>query len=194
MPSAASALTRPRSAAAADDVAEQHQQTGGGEREGRRERNHAARRRQRRFERHDDKPDGGERRDAAGQSRDRRDQARQCQRRQHMGALVAPGAREEIGGEDRNDEPGEHDQLDRARRAARSEINRKRGQGDDAAEQARRDEGAMPRRGQRILLRRRMHQRLNIARTGANRPTIPTHARLCRRAPPFLSRIVSDAA
>ena len=150
--------------------AEHDQKSGGAERKRRRDGDDAARRRKRGFERHDDKPDRGERRDAAGRRGNRRHQAGQRQRRQNVRALVAAGARQEIGGEDRRDQPGEHQEFDRARRAADEQINRKQRQSDDAAEQPRRDERAMARRRQRVLLRRRMDQRLNIisvsARTG----------------------------
>ena len=66
-----------------------------------------------------------------------------------MRALIAAGAGEKIGGEDRDDEPGKNQKLDCARRATRDQIGRKRRQRDDAAEQPRSDEGAMPRRRQR---------------------------------------------
>ena len=156
---------------------EQHQQPGGDERQRRGGRDNAARRRQRRLERHDNKPDRGERGDAAGRRGDRRHQSGQRQRRQHMRAFVAAGARQKISGEDRHHEPGEYHQLDRARRAAGEQIDRKRGQRDDAAEEPRRNKGAMARRRQRILLRRRVHQRSDIIAYWREEAHVPTHVR-----------------
>ena len=79
-----------------------------------------------------------------------------------MGAFVAAGARQKIGDQDRDHEPGEHRDFERARDAPRRQIDRKCRQRDQRAEQPRRDEGAMPRRGQRILLNRRMNQTVDI--------------------------------
>ena len=90
------------------------------------------------------------------------DQAGQRQRGQHVRALVAAGARQEIGDQDRRHQPGEHADFERARHAAQGDIDRESGERGEAAEQARRNEGAMARRRQRILLRRRMHQRIDI--------------------------------
>ena len=140
----------------------EQQQAGRAEREGRGQRDDAPRRRQRRFERHDHQPDRRERADAAGLDRDHRHQAGERQRGEHVGALVLAGARKEIGDEDRRDEPGEDHHFEQARHAAQRQIDREGGKRDQAAEQARRDEGAMARGRQRILLRRRMHQRIDI--------------------------------
>ena len=106
-----------------------------------------------------------------------------------MCALVAAGAGQKIGGQNRRHEPGKYHEFDRARRAARNQVDRKRRQRDNAAEQPRRDEGAMTRRRQRILLRRRMHQRLDIVsyrrEAGPRSHRTPDFA---RRAPLFLWR------
>ena len=142
--------------------AEEQQQACGGQRRGRSHRDDAPRRRQRRLERHDDEPDRRERADAAGVGGDRRDQSGQRQRRKHVRAFVLAGARQVIGGQDRRHQPGEHDHFEHARHAAHRDVDRERRQRDHAADQARRDEGAMARRRQRIVLRRRMHQCVQI--------------------------------
>ena len=143
-------------------MAEQMQKPRRDQREGRGERDDAPRRRQRRFERHHHKPDRGERGDAAGFRGDRRDEAGQRQRGEHMRALVLSGARKVIGGEDRQHQPGEHDDFKAARDAARDDVERKRRQRHHAADQPRRNERAMARCGQRVVQRRRMHQRIDI--------------------------------
>ena len=140
----------------------EHQQTRRPERERRGGGHDAARCRQRGFERHDDEPDRRERGDAPRRHRYDRDQSGQRQRRQHVRAFVTAGARQKIRRQYRRHQPGEHHQLDRSRSAAREQINRKRRQRGNAAQQAWRNEGAMARRRQRVLLRRRMHQRLDI--------------------------------
>ena len=126
------------------------------------------------FERHDHQPDRGERGDAAGLGGDRGDEAGQRQRREHMRALVVAGARQVIGDQDRRDEPGEHDDFERARHAAQGEIDRQRGERQQAAEQPRRDERAVARGRQRVVLRRRMHQRVDHTRGSAR--TGPRHS------------------
>ncbi len=90
----------------------------------------------------------------------RHDEARQRQRRQHMGALVAAGARQEPRQQDRSDQPGERGHLQRGRRAAHRKIDRECRQCCEAAEQPRRHEGAMARPRQRIVSGRRMQQRI----------------------------------
>ena len=82
------------------------------------------------------------------------------QRRQHMRALVAAGARQKPGQQDRRDQPGEGRDFDRGRRAAHRQIDRERRERRQAAEQPRRHEGAMARARQRIVSRRRMQQRI----------------------------------
>ena len=131
-----------------------------GQRQRRGEGDHAARRRQRGLERNHDKPDRGEGFDAAGGDRHHHDETRQRQRRQHMRALVAAGARQEPGQQDRRDQPGECRDLERGGRAAHREIDRKRRERREAAEQPRRHERAMARAGQRVIARRRMQQRI----------------------------------
>ena len=123
-------------------------------------RDHAARGRQRRFERNDDQPDRGKGFDAAGGHRNHHDEACQRQRRQHMRALVTAGARQEPRQQDRRDQPGERRDLERGGRAAHRQIERKRREGDQAAEQPRRHERAMPRARQRVIACRRMQQRI----------------------------------
>ncbi len=142
--------------------AEEMQQPCRHQRKCRCQRDDPARRRQRGLERHHHEPDRGERGDAAGFGGDRRDEPGQRQRREHVRAFVLPGARQVIGGEDRQHQPGEHQHFERARHAAQSDIDRKCRERHDAAQKPRRDEGAMTRRGQRIAERRRMHQRIDI--------------------------------
>ncbi len=98
--------------------------------------------------------------DAAGRDRDRHHEARERQRRQHMRALIAAGARQEPGYEDRRDQPGEGTDFECARRTAERQVERKYCKGREAAEQPRRHEGAMPRARQRVVARRRMQQRI----------------------------------
>ena len=186
MPSAASAACSCSTGTAGGssaEVAHQQQEAGGAERKGRRQRHHAARGRQRGLERNDHQPDRGERADAAGLDRDRGHEPGQRQRREHMRALILAGAREEIGDQDRRDQPGEHDHFEHARHAAQADIDRERGQRHQAAEQPRRDERAMARRRQRVLLRRRMDQRVDILANRCERTHASWHVRRCRRAP-----------
>ena len=186
MPSAASAalllLDRHRRRQQAE-LAHEQQEAGAAERKGRGQRDHAARCRQRRFERNDHQPDGGERADAAGLDRHRGDEPGQRQRGEHMRALILAGAREEIGDQDRRDEPGEHDHFEHARHAAQADIDREGGERHEAAQQPRRDERAMARRRQRILLRRRMDQRVDIVANRCEEAHVSWHVRRCRRAP-----------
>ena len=142
--------------------------------------------RKRRLERHDHEPDRRERSDSAGFGGDRGDKSGQRQRGEHVRAFVLPGARQVIGGEDRQHEPGKDQHFDRARHAAQGDIDRKCRERHDAAQQPRRDESAMTRRGQRIAQRRRMHQRIDIAADRFQQAHASTHARLCGRAPLLL--------
>ena len=121
---------------------------------------HAARSRKRGFKRNNDQPDRGKGFDAAGVHRHRHDETRQRQRRQHMGAFVAAGARQEPRQQDRGDQPGERRDLKRARRAAHREIDRECRESHQASEQPRRHEGAMARARQHVIARRRMQQRI----------------------------------
>jgi hypothetical protein len=61
----------------------------------------------------------------------------------HVGAFILPCARQVIGRKDRQHQPGEHQHFQRARHAAHGDIDRKRRERHDAAQQPRRDEGAM---------------------------------------------------
>ena len=142
--------------------AEEVKETRRHQREGRRQRDDAARRRERGLERHHHEPDRGEGSDAAGFGGDRGHEPGQRQRREHMGAFVLPGARQVIGREDRQHQPGEHQHFKHARHATHGDIDRERRERHDAAQQPRRDEGAMTRRGQRVVQRRRVHQRIDI--------------------------------
>ena len=168
---------------------------GGAERECRSDRDDAARGRKRGLERNNDEPDGRERRDAAVRCRNRRHQPRQRERRQNVSALIAAGARQEIGGKDRHDEPGKYQKLDDARRPADIQINRERRERDNAAENARRDKGAMPRRRQRRLAAPTdapaSQYSFEPARAGSRSQRTPDFA----DAPPFFYvSIVSEAA
>ena len=79
-----------------------------------------------------------------------------------MRAFITAGAREKISDQNRRNQPGEHADFEHARNAAQNDIGREAGKRGKAAEQARCNEGAMARRGQRILLRRRVHQRVDV--------------------------------
>ena len=92
--------------------------------------------------------------------RDHHDETRQRQRRQDMRAVVTAGARQEPGQQDRRDQPGEGRDLERGGRTAHRQIDRKRREGGQAAEQPRRHEGAMARARQRVISCRRMQQRI----------------------------------
>ena len=90
----------------------------------------------------------------------RQHEARQRQRRQRIGAFVAAGARQEPRQQDRRDQPGECRDLDGGGRAAHRDIDRERGERRQAAEQPRRDEGAMARARQHVIARGRVQQRI----------------------------------
>ena len=124
------------------------------------ERHHAARCRKRGLQRHHHQPDRGKGFDAAGVDGDRHDEAGQRQRRQHMRAFVAAGARQKPGQQDRRDQPGECRDLERRGRAAHREIDRECRKRRQAAEQPRRHERAMARARQRVISRGRMQQRV----------------------------------
>ncbi len=141
-------------------MSEHDQQRGAGQRQRGGKRDHAARRRQRGFERNHDQPDRGEGFDAAGGHRQRHDQAGQRQRRQHMRAFVAAGARQKPRQQNRRDQPGEGRDLERGRRAAHRQIDRECRERHQASEQPRRHEGAMARARQRVVSRGRMQQRI----------------------------------
>ncbi len=175
------------------EFADHDEQACRGKRKRRRQRHDTARRRQRGFQRHHNEPDRGERCDAPGEDSDHRDQTGQRQRRQNVGAFVAAGAGEKIRGEDRRDEPGKRDQFKYGRRAAHDQINRKRRQRDDAAEQTRRNKRAMTRRSERILLRRGVHQRFDIVPYRREEGHFPiARPALQTRSPLFCCGIVSD--
>ena len=121
----------------------------------------AARGGKRGLDRDDHEPHGGEGRDPAGGRADRRDQNRQRDRRHDLRALVAAGAREIAGDEQRRRQPRIDEDVERAGHAADREVDRQRGQRQQAADHARRDERAMARGGQRVAPRRHMHQLLD---------------------------------
>ncbi len=97
------------------EMAAEDQDRGTGQRQRGGKGDHAARRRQRRFEGNQHQPDRGEGFDAAGRDRDRHHESREGQRRQHMRAFIAAGARQEPGDQDRRDQPGEGGDLERTR-------------------------------------------------------------------------------
>ena len=139
---------------------ERDQQRGAGQRQRRGKRHDAARGRERGFEGNHDQPDRGKGFDAAGGHGDHHHQTGQRQRRQDMRAFIAAGARQEPGQQDRRDQPGEGRDLERRGRAAQRQIDRKRRQRHQAAEQPRRHERAMTRTRQRVVARRGMQQRI----------------------------------
>ena len=141
-------------------ISKRDQQDDARQRQRRGKRHHAARGRQRRFQRNGDQPDRGERFDASRGDGDHHDEACHRQRRQDMRALIAAGARQEPGQQNRRDQPGECRDLDRRRRAAHRQINRKGRERDQAAEQPRRHERAMPGARQRVISCRGMQQRI----------------------------------
>ena len=97
-----------------------------------------------------------------------------------MGAFVLAGARQEIGDHEPGKEPGRERDLEHARHAARHEGERDRGKHDQAAEQPRRNEGAVTACRQRLPAahqpRRRMQQGSEMIANWRNRPTFPAHA------------------
>ncbi len=147
-------------------VTEHDQEAGAGERKAGCECDDAARGGERGLQRHDDEPDRGKGFDAAGEHRHHHDGAGKRQRRQHMRAFIAAGARQEPGQQDRRDQPGKGRDFQRARRAAQCKVNRKGRERRQAADQPRRDEGAMTRSGQRVVARRRMQQRIETVADG----------------------------
>ena len=138
----------PRSAGSASsrrqpvEVAEHDQEARAGQRKPGRERDDAARGGERGLQRHDDEPDRGKGFDAAGEQRHHHDGTGERQRRQHMRAFVAAGARQE---------PGRAGWARSARRRPTTssalgaprmrEIDRKGRKRRQAADQPRRDEG-----------------------------------------------------
>ena len=142
------------------EMSENNQQRRAGQRQRGGERDHAARGRKRGLKRNDDQPDRGKGFDAAGGHCHRHDETRQRQRRQHMRALVAAGARQEPRQQDGRDKPGECRDLERGGRAAHRKIDRECRESRQASEQPRRHEGAMARARQRVIARRRMQQRI----------------------------------
>jgi hypothetical protein len=111
-----------------------------------------------------------------------------------MRALVAAGAREEIGDQDERNQPDEHQHLDQARRAAHGHIDRQGGEGDQAAEQPGRHEGAMARRHERVALRRRRRQTVDMVPSRRGLTHGPCARPMQRRAPLISGGIVSEAA
>ena len=103
--------------------------------------------------------------DAAGGDGNHQHEACQRQRRKNMRAFITAGARQEPGQQNRGDQPGKSRDLDRRRRTAHRQINRKRRQRHQAAEQPWRHERTMARTHQRIISYRGMQQRIEtIAR------------------------------
>ena len=111
-----------------------------------------------------------------------------------MGAFVAARARQKIGNQDWRNQPAEDADFERARYAAKSDVDRKARKRDKAAEQARRNEGAMTRRRQRIVLRRWMHQSVDVVPHWCEETHSPclTSCRT-RRAPFFVDKILASA-
>ena len=84
------------------------------------------------------------------------------ERREDVRALVAAGARQISDDQNRRHQPGEDADLERAGHSARDNVYGEARERDEAAEQARRDEGAMARGRQRILPGRWMDQGVDI--------------------------------
>ena len=164
--------------------AEQQQQAGSGQRKSGGQRDDPARGGERRFQRDHHQPDRSERSNAAGAQGDQRRKRGQRQRGQHVRAFIAAGARQVIDDQDGRREPGEDADLERSRHAANDDIDGKTCQRGKTAEQTRGNEGAMARRRQRILLRRRVHQRIDIIPYWREETHGPCHtSRRNRRAP-----------
>ena len=112
-----------------------------------------------------------------------------------MRAVVAAGAGEKISGQDWKDEPGEHHQFDGTRLAAHNQVKREGSERDHAAQKPRRDEGAMPRRRQRIALGRRVNQGLDVITYRREQAHGPKRTSGFADALPFMCQtIVSEAA
>src|SRR5689334_20654047 len=109
-----------------------------------------------------------------------------------MRALIAAGARQEPGYEDRRDQPGEGTDFKRGRRATKGEVDRKYGKGHEAAEQPRRHEGVMARAGQRVVTRRRMQQRIETIADGTQHGHGYSRFGLTRRNAPLSQATVSE--
>ena len=75
-----------------------------------------------------------------------------------MGALVASGAGQEVCGRDRHHHPCENDEFQRGRNAAQREEDRQDAERDQAPEQPRRHESAVPHGRKHIVARRRVHK------------------------------------
>ena len=113
---------------------------------------------QRGFQWNQGKPDRHERSDSAGRNRDHHDKAGERDRRQHVRGFITAGPRQEIGEQNRNDEPGERQHFQRRRRTADRKIDGKRRECDEASQETRSHERPMARSRQRIVSRRRMQQ------------------------------------
>ncbi len=79
-----------------------------------------------------------------------------------MGGFVAAGAREIAGRRDRNDRPRHEDELGDRGQSAEREEDRQESERAETYDQPRRNEGAVARCGERVLPRRRMHERVQI--------------------------------
>src|SRR6478672_2388528 len=106
-----------------------------------------------------------------------------------MRSLIVPGARQIASNEDRHREPGENPDLERRRDPANDDVQRQAGDGAKTCEKTWSNEGAMTRQRQRVLLRRRMHQRVDITPYRREKAHGPV-SRLCnRRAPNSLQTL-----
>ena len=113
-----------------------------------------------------------------------------------MCALEISGPRKIRGDQKRAEQPSEDQCLERPRRPAQDEQERDRRQHEEDAEEPDRNEGAVTRGRQRVVPRRRMHERLDI---GADRLWIHNATQTIRdavAAAPSLTcaRIVAGAA
>jgi hypothetical protein len=79
-----------------------------------------------------------------------------------MRAFILPGARQVIGGEDRQHEPSEHQHFEYARHATCHKIKRERRERDNATDKPRPNESTVTRGSQRVVVCRRVHQGVDI--------------------------------
>src|SRR5262245_29877046 len=104
-----------------------------------------------------------------------------------MRTFVAAGMRQEINDQDRRCEPGEYNHLERTRDAANSNVRGEACERRQTAKQPRSNKGAMTRRRQCVLLRRRVHQRVDITPYWREETHGPCHTSCRDRRAPDLA-------
>ena len=93
-----------------------------------------------------------------------------------MRSLILASARQVIGNQDRSTNQGEDSDFERSQHAANGDVYREACDDDKTAEETRRNEGAVARGCEYILLRRRIAQaHRHNSNTGVRKLTVPSH-------------------